>query len=254
MTSATPKAANGATSTPKSVNTAEPKGAKPKSKKAVESEEKVEKEASAVKARELSSADKYARKKVRLLQLWSLYPWVFADTVGLQKEVLFLRHKLQKGLLTRDQEPKEAEMKQMSEYVTTLEAFPNLEVSIIRETKINKVLKAILKLENIPKEDEFKFKPRSQVLLDKWNKLLAVEAPEVNGTSKESEKANGVKEKDETDEPSKDKGEVKANQKGQKEEAKEESKEVSNGGSKEASKPSEASEPSGKPAAEEVSL
>jgi len=124
-----------------------------------------------------------------------------------QKEVLYLRHRLQKGLLTRDQAPKPEEMKLMSDYITKLESFPDLEVSIIRATKINKVLKAILKLESIPREEEFKFKARSQVLLDKWNKLLAVDgtptaasASEVNG-AKSSAKANGVKEKSESAEP-----------------------------------------------------
>lgn len=118
-------------------------------------------------------------------------------------------------------------MKLMSDYITKLEGFPDLEVSIIRSTKINKVLKAILKLENIPKEDEFKFKPRSQVLLDKWNKLLAVDgtptapAAEVNGTSKASAKANGVSKKSEpakedakeaakSEEPASEAGEEKA--------------------------------------------
>ncbi|KIH87829.1 hypothetical protein SPBR_04874 [Sporothrix brasiliensis 5110] len=91
------------------------------------------------------------------------------------KEVLFLRHKIQKGLLTRDQAPKEDEMKTVSDYLTKLEGFPDLEVGVIRETKINKVLKAILKIATIPREDEFKFKPRSQTLLEKWNKLLAAE-------------------------------------------------------------------------------
>lgn len=66
-------------------------------------------------------------------------------------------------------------MKQMSEYVVKLEAYADLEVSIIRATKINKVLKAIMKLNTIPKENEFHFKERSQALLEKWNKLLASE-------------------------------------------------------------------------------
>ena len=88
---------------------------------------------------------------------------------------MFLRHKLQKGLLTKDQEPKEEEMKQMSEFITKLEGYAVLESSIIRGTKINKVLKAILKLPVIPKEEEFKFKPRSSTLLEKWNKLLSSE-------------------------------------------------------------------------------
>lgn len=110
--------------------------------------------------------------------------------------------------MTRDQEPKADEMKNMSEFVSKLEGYADLEVSIIRQTKINKVLKAILKLNTIPKEEEFKFKPRSQALLDKWNKLLANEsgAPASNGESTEAkpeveegkaspkEAKNGIKE------------------------------------------------------------
>lgn len=119
---------------------------------------------------------------------------------------MYLRHKLQRGLLTRDQQPQEAEMKQMSEFVTMLENFADLEVSIIRTTKINKVLKAILKLDTIPREEEFQFKKRSQGLLDNWNKLMASDgAPSavngvngVNGTSDahsaKKPEPNGIKE------------------------------------------------------------
>jgi N-acetylmuramoyl-L-alanine amidase CwlA len=102
-------------------------------------------------------------------------------------------------------------MKTMSDYIGKLEAFPDLEVSIIRSTKINKVLKAIIKLDSIPKGDEFQFKDRSQKLLNKWNQLLAVDekpsgegANGVNGSSAElskkspepatKAKTNGVKE------------------------------------------------------------
>ncbi len=63
-------------------------------------------------------------------------------------------------------------MKQMSEFISKLEGYADLEVSIIRATKINKVLKAILKLTEIPKESEFQFKDRSKTLLEKWNKIL----------------------------------------------------------------------------------
>ncbi|KAM0338933.1 hypothetical protein ACHAPU_011129 [Fusarium lateritium] len=127
-----------------------------------------------------------------------------------EKEVLYLRHKLQRGLLTRDQQPQEPEMEQMSEYVTMLENLKDLEVSIIRATKINKVLKAILKLESIPREDEFNFKDRSQTLLDKWNKLLATEtaapaAETTNGVNGKSDaKADDKKDdsgKENTEEP-----------------------------------------------------
>ena len=109
----------------------------------------------------------------------------------------------------------------MAEFVTKLEGYADLEVSIIRVTKINKVLKAILKLSSIPKEEEYNFKTRSQTLLDKWNKLLASDTPsaQTNGTSdikadQEETKAtipettNGIKEA--TGEKSEEKDEEKA--------------------------------------------
>lgn len=87
-------------------------------------------------------------------------------------------------------------MKMMSEYIAKLENLPDLEVSIIRVTKINKVLKAILKLESIPKESEFTFKPRSQALLDKWTKILndneSGAAPAPASASAPEAGANGV--------------------------------------------------------------
>lgn len=147
-------------------------------------------------------------------------------------------------------------MKLMSDYVTKLEGFPDLEVSIIRETKIHKVLKAILKLEEIPKEDEFKFKPRSQALLDKWNKLLAADATpataaaEMNGTSKGASKTNGAAEKSESAEPAKPNEEGKeAGKEETKAEAKEESKADTEQKSEGEAKPENGSEK----AAEEVS-
>ena len=61
----------------------------------------------------------------------------------------------------------------MSACFTRLEAHAdNLEVSIIRVTKINKVLKAILKLDSIPKDEEYQFRRRSFDILTKWKKSL----------------------------------------------------------------------------------
>ncbi|KAK3363940.1 hypothetical protein B0T25DRAFT_513810 [Lasiosphaeria hispida] len=74
---------------------------------------------------------------------------------AMEQEVLALCHKLQKGLLISNQEPKVEEIESMSTYITKLEGLPNLEVSIIKQTKIYKVLKEILKLSNIPKEEKF---------------------------------------------------------------------------------------------------
>ncbi|KAJ3494658.1 hypothetical protein NLG97_g3937 [Lecanicillium saksenae] len=123
------------------------------------------------------------------------------------KEVFFLRHKLQKGLLSKDAAPVETDMKNMAEYLAALEKYPDLEASIIRETKINKVLKAILKIDTIPREEEFNFKKRSQGLLDKWNTLLASAAAAapagntngVNGSGKKG--ANGTESKASSEKP-----------------------------------------------------
>jgi len=81
-------------------------------------------------------------------------------------------------------------MKQMSEFVGKLEDYADLEVSIIRATKINKVLKAILKLSNIPKEEVYNFKGRSQTLLDKWTKILATDQ-EIPGAAAPPTTTNG---------------------------------------------------------------
>jgi len=49
-------------------------------------------------------------------------------------------------------------MELMSNCLYKLEKLPHLEKKTIRATKINKVLKLILRLNKIPREDEFKFK------------------------------------------------------------------------------------------------
>ncbi|KAI9728809.1 MAG: hypothetical protein M1834_007195 [Cirrosporium novae-zelandiae] len=90
-----------------------------------------------------------------------------------EKNILYLRHRLQRGFLTRDVTPKEAEMAEMDKYLNKLETYPDLEVSIIRATKVHKVLRGIIKLPSeIPKEQEFNFKQRSAELLGLWNKTL----------------------------------------------------------------------------------
>ncbi|KAH8815114.1 hypothetical protein F5884DRAFT_164774 [Xylogone sp. PMI_703] len=170
----TPKTTNGIATPKSSKDTTKP--TKPKTKKSTAKAEEIV-EVVAPKEPELTAEQKSEKKK---------------------KEILFLRHKLQRGLLTRDQEPKEEEMKQMSEFVTKLEGYADLEVSIIRATKINKVLKAILKLNQIPKEEEFQFKKRSQTLLDKWNKLLASDQDTPATVMNDDDKAKSENEKSTT--------------------------------------------------------
>ena len=79
----------------------------------------------------------------------------------------------------------------MSQYIKKLENYEDLEVTIIRTTKINKVLKALVKLNTIPKDEEFGFRKRSVDLLGKWNKILGAE-PQEDKDSKETATTNGV--------------------------------------------------------------
>ncbi|MCJ1356949.1 MAG: hypothetical protein MMC33_006945 [Icmadophila ericetorum] len=105
-----------------------------------------------------------------------------------EKEIRYYRHKLQKGFLSRDTAPSEEEIKasegdasnlrcqkltSMSSFLSKLETYPDLEGSIIRATKIHKVLKAMIRLASIPKDEEYNFKKRSHDLLQKWQKILA---------------------------------------------------------------------------------
>ncbi|KAG9188260.1 hypothetical protein G6011_02183 [Alternaria panax] len=114
-----------------------------------------------------------------------------------EKQVLYLRHRLQKGFLSRDQAPKDEDMTSMSEYLTQLEAHEDLEAEVIKKTKVHKVLRAIMKLETIPMEGELNFKKRSADLLNKWSGALASESEPAatNGVkSEDREKSESAKE------------------------------------------------------------
>lgn len=60
-------------------------------------------------------------------------------------------------------------MADMADFFTQLEAHKDLEPTIIRKTKIHKVLKNIRRLDFIPQEEKYRFKARSADLLDHWN-------------------------------------------------------------------------------------
>ncbi|KAL8796721.1 MAG: hypothetical protein Q9195_001111 [Heterodermia aff. obscurata] len=81
-----------------------------------------------------------------------------------QKMVLYWRHKLQRGFLSRDTD--------MSDFLGDLESYQHLDGAIIRSTKIHKVLKAMLKLDTIPLDEEYEFTDRCKKLLGKWTTIL----------------------------------------------------------------------------------
>lgn len=68
-------------------------------------------------------------------------------------------------------------MATMATYFDKLEKHADLEVSIIRTTKINKVLKMIVKLDTIPRDEEFQFRHRAMGILTSWKSVLETDAP-----------------------------------------------------------------------------
>lgn len=103
---------------------------------------------------------------------------------------------LQKGFLTRDVPPKEEDMAQMATFFDALEKHQDIDGDVLKNTRVHKVLKGILKLGNIPSEDLYKFKERSTKLLEKWIPLLdEADAPTSDN------KGGKVDEKDEEEKP-----------------------------------------------------
>jgi hypothetical protein len=92
-------------------------------------------------------------------------------------------------------------MAQMGTYFDKLEKHADLEVSIIRSTKINKVLKMIVKLNSIPRDEEFNFRHRAMNILSSWKAVLDSDVPAgdkdskptANGSSKDDEGAETPK-------------------------------------------------------------
>jgi hypothetical protein len=80
----------------------------------------------------------------------------------------------------------------MSGYLKDLEAHEDLEAEVIKKTKVHKVLKAIIKLNSIPKEEEYAFKQRSSELLTKWGGALAADPEPAAGTPVDAA-TNGAK-------------------------------------------------------------
>ena len=59
-----------------------------------------------------------------------------------------------------------------SGYLGKLETYPGLEGDIIRSTKIHKVLRAMIRLPSIPKDETYNLKKRAIELLQKWTSIL----------------------------------------------------------------------------------
>lgn len=90
----------------------------------------------------------------------------------LKKVILLIRSKIQKCILHYEEGLKEEDMTNLSDALTNLEEFLDLESNIISATKINKVMRAVTKLPHIPKDEELSIRSRAQQLLDEYELTL----------------------------------------------------------------------------------
>ena len=67
-----------------------------------------------------------------------------------QLPVLFIRHKVQRALLTRDATPAESATPDVNRLFETIEDTGELPTSVLMQTKIHKVMKVVTRLERIP--------------------------------------------------------------------------------------------------------
>ncbi|KAF1932440.1 uncharacterized protein M421DRAFT_54499 [Didymella exigua CBS 183.55] len=163
---------------------------------------KTPKEGSAVKPKKETKSKKKASEEATSAQPEEPPMTEEERLVKREKQILYLRHRLQKGFLSRDQAPKDEDMTSMADYLKQLEQHEDLEADIIKKTKVHKVLKAIIKLDNIPKEEVHSFKSRSTELLSKWNGALAT-ADRESAEKTTPAATNGVKADDEKSESAK---------------------------------------------------
>lgn len=92
------------------------------------------------------------------------------------REVLFIRHKIQRGFLAPDQEDcglPDGQMAELSDLLTQLEKLDDLEAQVISATKINKVMRALIK-NDLPRDKELSIRSRAYALLDEYELTLLV--------------------------------------------------------------------------------
>ncbi|KAF5365178.1 hypothetical protein D9758_005363 [Tetrapyrgos nigripes] len=88
------------------------------------------------------------------------------------------RRKLQRTFLNFKSAIKEEDMPTMDQLFTTIESYDKMNREYLQFSKVGKVMRRINALEpdKIPRENEFKFRERANVLIDKWHAILGQSA------------------------------------------------------------------------------
>ncbi|TFY79930.1 hypothetical protein EWM64_g4082 [Hericium alpestre] len=106
------------------------------------------------------------------------------------------RTKLQKTFLNEHKEAKPEDMPACDELFTTIEQYDKMNLTYLSYSKIGKVMRHIYLTapEKIPRDEEFQFRDRARVLINKWQAILNAakdtEAPaSANGTAEKKSEA-----------------------------------------------------------------
>ncbi|EIN11168.1 hypothetical protein PUNSTDRAFT_118694 [Punctularia strigosozonata HHB-11173 SS5] len=99
------------------------------------------------------------------------------------------RHKLQKAFLGKNPSPDEA-MPDVDKLLKEVEEYDGMSIAYLQYSKIGKVMRHVTskKDDEIPRNDDFKFKERAQALVNKWSTILSASKGS-NGTSEEAKPA-----------------------------------------------------------------
>ncbi|EST08478.1 PWWP domain protein [Kalmanozyma brasiliensis GHG001] len=108
------------------------------------------------------------------------------------KKVKEWRHKVQKVFLGKEGTIHADDMPGADATFKTVEEYDGMTAEHLRTTKIGKVMKRVMQLSDIPRDDEFHFKERAEKLCAKWGAIMAGgdAAPKEEGASGEV-KENG---------------------------------------------------------------
>lgn len=83
------------------------------------------------------------------------------------------RHKVQKVFLGRDGTINAEDMPSADATFKVIEEYDGMTADHLRTTKIGKVMKRVMQLTEIPRDDEFHFKDRAEKLCAKWGAIIA---------------------------------------------------------------------------------
>ncbi|SAM81729.1 uncharacterized protein UBRO_03144 [Ustilago bromivora] len=89
------------------------------------------------------------------------------------RQVKEWRHKVQKTFLGKDGKINPEDMEAADATFKTVEEYDGMTAEHLRTTKIGKVMKRVMQLSSIPRDDEFHFKDRAEKLCAKWGAIMA---------------------------------------------------------------------------------